>query len=53
MIIVCRFAQRSSDGLTKPDAGSHPRLTENSRIIMMPSQKLGVDNPHSAMKLAA
>ncbi len=53
MIIDARLALRSSKGLTYPDAGSQPSVTEKRRISMMPSQKLGVDSPHSAKTLAA
>jgi hypothetical protein len=53
MIIAARFALRSSNGLTYPDAGNHPSCTANNRISRMPSQKFGVDRPHRAKMLAA
>lgn len=29
----------------KPEGGSHPSPTENSKMSIMPSQKLGMDMP--------
>ena len=35
-----------------PDGGSQPRSTDTTRISMMPSQNVGVDNPASPIALA-
>ncbi len=52
MMRVARLRDRLSVGLTKPDAGSTPHSTENSRINKIPSQKFGMDRPHSAVMVA-
>src|SRR5216117_775669 len=46
------LATGSSKRGTKPDAGSQPSRTETSRISMIPSQKFGIDTPHSEAALA-
>ncbi len=46
------FPQGSSNGETKPEAGSHWRRTESSRISMIPSQKFGIDTPQRDTLLA-
>lgn len=53
MIRLTRFCPGSSVMGTNPDEGSQPRVTENSRIIMMPSQKCGTEIPDSAIMFAA
>jgi hypothetical protein len=44
--------QRSSNGETNPEAGSHWSRTERSRISMIPSQKFGIDTPQRDTPLA-
>ena len=50
MTVVAIDCQKSSKGLTNPDAGSQPSVTENRKMKRMPSQKFGVDSPHSAKR---
>ena len=52
IIVVASDWRQSSNGLTKPEAGSQPSFTENRKISMMPSQKFGMDRPQSANTLA-
>ena len=42
----------SSNGETKPEAGSHWSRTESRRISMIPSQKFGIDRPQRDTLLA-
>jgi len=53
MTRVARLCDRLSAGLTKPDAGNSPNVTENSRISRIPSQKFGIDRPYNAVIVAA
>jgi len=53
MTSVARLRDRLSAGETKPEAGNRPNSTENSKISRIPSQKFGIDNPHSAAIVAA
>ena len=46
------FAHGSSNGETKPEAGSHWSRTESRRISMIPSQKFGIDRPQRDTLLA-
>src|SRR5439155_5790571 len=52
MIMRVTFAKGSSKSGTKPEAGSQPSRTETNRISMIPSQKFGIDTPHSETALA-
>ena len=39
-------------GESKPEAGSHPRYTENSKIIIIPCQKFGIAAPTREVTVA-
>ena len=45
--MLLRFAPRPSLNGVKPPEGNHFHFKENNRIIMVPSQKLGIDMPRS------
>ena len=52
MMVTARLARQFSNSGTYPEAGSQPSSIENRKISMMPSQKFGVEMPHSANRLA-
>ena len=52
----CRSRSRIENGkptVSIPDDGSQPRVTENTMMSRMASQKTGIDTPTNAVTVAA